>query len=155
MDIKEIKALSQIFTAANLTNLEIEEEGIKIKMERQAPVVAAAPAAAMPVAVTTSAALPFAEGDTASAVKEEAVVDFNRMTEIKSPMVGVFYAAPSPDAPPYVKRGDQVKKGDVLCIIEAMKLMNELVAEQDGEIADICVENGQVVEFGQTMFKIC
>ncbi|HML49609.1 MAG TPA: acetyl-CoA carboxylase biotin carboxyl carrier protein, partial [Clostridia bacterium] len=74
--------------------------------------------------------------------------------EVKSPMVGVFYAAPSPESPPFVKRGDRVKRGDVLCIIEAMKLLNEIAAEADGEIADICVENGQVVEYSQTLFKI-
>lgn len=74
--------------------------------------------------------------------------------EVKSPMVGVFYAAPSPEADPFVRIGDTVKKGDVLCILEAMKLMNEITAEQDGKIADICAKNGDVVEFGQVLFKI-
>ena len=83
------------------------------------------------------------------------MVDYNDMTEVKSPMVGVFYAAPAPDAKPYVQVGDKVKKGDVLCIIEAMKLMNEIQADADGEIADICVQNGDLVEYGQTLFKIC
>ncbi|MDO4356300.1 MAG: acetyl-CoA carboxylase biotin carboxyl carrier protein, partial [Clostridia bacterium] len=87
-------------------------------------------------------------------VAEAPVVDFNQVTPVKSPMVGVFYAAPSPEKPPFVKVGDRVKKGDVLCIIEAMKLMNEITAEQDGEIADVCVANGDVVEFGQILFKI-
>jgi len=81
-------------------------------------------------------------------------VDFNNLVEVQSPMVGVFYAASAPDAAPYVTVGSKVKKGDTLCIIEAMKLLNEINAEVDGEIADICVENGQVVEFGQTLFKI-
>ena len=67
---------------------------------------------------------------------------------------GVFYAAPSPDSPPFVTVGTKVKKGDILRIIEAMKLMNEIAAETDGEIVDICVQNGEIVEFGQTMFKI-
>ena len=71
-----------------------------------------------------------------------------------SPMVGVFYAAPSPDQEPYVVVGSKVNKGDVLCLIEAMKLMNEVTAEQSGEIAAVCVENGQVVEYGQTLFTI-
>lgn len=69
-------------------------------------------------------------------------------------MVGVFYDSPSPEADPYVKVGDKVKKGDVLCIIEAMKLLNEITAEQDGEIVDICAHNADVVEYGQTLFKI-
>jgi len=75
-------------------------------------------------------------------------------TEIKSPIVGVFYNAPSPDAAPFATIGSTVKKGDVLCIIEAMKLMNEIIAEKDGKILDICVQNGDVVEYGTVLFKI-
>ena len=81
-------------------------------------------------------------------------VDFNNLAEVTSPLVGVFYASPSPDAEPFVKVGSMVKKGDVLCIVEAMKLMNEIVAEQDGTVVDICAHNGDVVEFGQTLFKL-
>jgi acetyl-CoA carboxylase biotin carboxyl carrier protein len=73
-------------------------------------------------------------------------VDFNNIIEVKSPMVGVFYSAPSPGSEPFVKIGDRVKKGDVLCIIEAMKLMNEILREHEGEIVDICAENEQIVE---------
>ena len=69
-------------------------------------------------------------------------------------MVGIFYTAPSPEAEPFVKVGSKVKKGDTLCIIEAMKLMNDVVAEEDGEIVEVCAENGSLVEFGQTLFKI-
>ncbi len=76
------------------------------------------------------------------------------MQAITAPMVGVFYAAPSPDAAPYVSVGSAVKKGDVICIIEAMKLMNEITATQDGTIKEICVQNGDIVEFGQPLFKI-
>ena len=70
-------------------------------------------------------------------------------------MVGVFYTSPSPDTKPFVEIGQRVKKGDVVCIIEAMKLMNELTADQDGEVVDICVNNGEVVEYGQPLFKLC
>ena len=80
-------------------------------------------------------------------------IDFNHITEVKSPMVGVFYAAPSPDAQPFVQVGSKVKKGDVLCIIEAMKLMNEITAEQDGTIVEICAQNGQAVEYGTPLFR--
>ena len=73
---------------------------------------------------------------------------------VLSPMVGVFYASPSPSDPPFVTVGSKVKKGDVLCIIEAMKLMNEITAEEDGEIIDICTANGSVVEYGQILFKL-
>jgi len=89
-----------------------------------------------------------------SSVDHHEVVDFNRITEVKSPIVGVFYAAPSPDVEPFVTIGSKVKKGDVLCIVEAMKLMNEITAECDGEIVDICVKNGEITEFGQVLFKI-
>jgi acetyl-CoA carboxylase biotin carboxyl carrier protein len=81
-------------------------------------------------------------------------VDFNEISEVKSPMVGVFYQAPSPESEPFVKIGGRIKKGDVLCIIEAMKVMNEITADVDGELVDICAENGQIVEFGQTLFKV-
>ena len=81
-------------------------------------------------------------------------VDFNNLIEVKSPLVGVYYAAPSPDAETFVSIGSKVKKGDVLCIIETMKLMNEIMAEQDGEIVDICVKNGDIAEFGQVLFKM-
>ena len=74
--------------------------------------------------------------------------------DVTSPIVGVFYNSPSPDAAPFVAIGDVIKKGDVLCIVEAMKLMNEVVAEKDGKILDICVKNGDVVEFGTVMFKV-
>ncbi len=69
-------------------------------------------------------------------------------------MVGVFYEAPSPEAEPFVKVGSKVKKGDVLCVVEAMKLLNEITADADGEIVDVCVENGQLVEYGQVLYKI-
>ena len=76
------------------------------------------------------------------------------LTAVTSPMVGVFYAAPTEDAEPFVKAGDTVKRGDTLCIIEAMKLMNEITAEQDGVISQVCVSNGQIVEYGTVLFKM-
>ncbi|MBO4992308.1 MAG: acetyl-CoA carboxylase biotin carboxyl carrier protein, partial [Firmicutes bacterium] len=75
-------------------------------------------------------------------------------TPVKSPMVGVFYEAPSPEAEPFVQEGQEVKKGQVLCIIEAMKLMNEIAAEQDGVVTRVCVKNGDIVEFGQPLLYI-
>ena len=82
------------------------------------------------------------------------VVNFNHVTELKSPMVGTVYVSPSPGAEPYVKIGDKVKKGQVLCLIEAMKLMNEYTAPQDGEIVDINIHDGDLVEYGQCLFTI-
>mgnify|MGYP002533655677 CR=1 FL=1 len=102
--------------------------------------------AAMPAMPAAPAAAPVAAAD--------AGADFNAAKMVTSPMVGVFYASPSPTDPPFVTVGSKVKKGDVLCIIEAMKLMNEITAEEDGEIIDICATNGSVVEYGQILFKM-
>lgn len=158
MNIQDIKELAKIMQETGITSLHLTEGALDISMERNT----AAPAPAVqPVAVQAPVAAPVPEvsAPTAepTAVEPQAVgttIDFNHITEVKSPMVGVFYAAPSPDAQPYVQVGSKVKKGDVLCIIEAMKLMNEITAEQDGEIVDICVQSGQVVEYSQTLFKI-
>jgi acetyl-CoA carboxylase biotin carboxyl carrier protein len=141
MDQNLMKALAQIMEEHKLTLLELEEEGTKIKLERAAAVAPAAVTQAAPVMAPAAATTPD-------------VIDFNQFKEVKSPMVGVFYAAPSPDAEPFVKVGDRVKKGDIICIIEAMKLMNEITAEEDGEVVDICVQNGEVVEYGQTLVKL-
>lgn len=146
MNVKQIRELAQIARENGLSAIEITEGESHVRIER-----AAAPAAApAPLAAPAEEAAP-----AAAPAREETNVDFNRAREIKSPMVGVFYAAPSPDAKPFVEVGSRVKKGDVVCIVEAMKLMNEIAAEFDGEVVDICVHNGDVVEFGQTLFKLC
>lgn len=148
MNIRQIRELAQIVRENGLSALEISENDSKIRIEcARGEVVVATPA---PAAAPT----PAMEAP-APVIREEAAVDFNRVHEIKSPMVGVFYASPSPDAKPFVEVGQKVKKGDVVCIIEAMKLMNELTADQDGEVVDICVSNGDVVEYGQPLFKLC
>ena len=146
MNIRQIRELAQIVRENGLSALEISENDSKIRIEcARGEVVVAAPA---------PAAVPAMEVP-APTIREEAAVDFNRVHEIKSPMVGVFYTSPSPDTKPFVEIGQRVKKGDVVCIIEAMKLMNELTADQDGEVVDICVNNGEVVEYGQPLFKLC
>lgn len=147
MNIKQIRELAQIAQENGLSAIEITEGDSHVRLER------AAMSAAVPVAPATPA--PVAPAVSAPAPAAETNVDFNRTREIKSPMVGVFYAAPSPDAKPFVAVGSKVKKGDVVCIVEAMKLMNEISAEFDGEVVDVCVHNGDVVEFGQTLFKLC
>ena len=146
MDMQQIEALARLIQQSDLTALEVSEGAVRIRLERErtaaAEMTAAvdAPAVVMPVQE--------AQPDPSPAV------DFNHITEIKSPMVGVFYAAPAPGAQPYVSIGSKVKAGDVLCLIEAMKLMNEITAEKDVEIVDICAQDGQIVEYGQTVFKI-
>ena len=151
MNIKQIRELAQIAAENGLSAIEIAEGENRVRIER----TAATPAAIPTVISMPSAAPVAASAAPAPAPAAETNVDFNRMREIKSPMVGVFYAAPSPDAKPFVEVGSKVKKGDVVCIVEAMKLMNEISAEFDGEVVDVCVHNGDVVEYGQTLFKLC
>ena len=150
MNIKQIRELAQIVSENGLSAIEIAEGENRVRIERAVAAPAAVPAV---VSMPAPVAAPTAPAPAPAA--EETNVDFNRTREIKSPMVGVFYAAPSPDAKPFVEVGSKVKKGDVVCIVEAMKLMNEITAEFDGEVVDICVHNGDVVEYGQTLFKLC
>ncbi|MBC8528006.1 acetyl-CoA carboxylase biotin carboxyl carrier protein [Christensenellaceae bacterium NSJ-44] len=152
MDIAKIKELAQLLNDAGLSALELKEGDATLRLE-SAKFTPAQPAPA-PVMQAVPAAEPQPAASAPAAPVPDGGVDFNALSEFKSPMVGVFYAAPGPDQAPFVEVGKRVKKGDVLCIIEAMKLMNEITAEQDGEIVDICVSDGDVVEYGQTLFKI-
>lgn len=149
--IDEIKELLAAFDGSKATAVDIQlgaDEYISIRQKNEKSIVTAAvPAAeAAPVIVQTAAAAAPAAAPSAPAESEG--------TAVESPMVGVFYAAPSPDSDPYVTVGSTVNKGDVLCLIEAMKLMNEVTAEKSGTITKVCVENGQVVEYGQPIFMI-
>lgn len=149
MELNEIKFLADLMEERGLTSLEIEEGERSIRMQRQQTSFEPLP---VPT-VTVPAPVPVAskaEPETA----EDGVVDFNGVTELKSPMVGTVYVSPTPGSDPYVKAGDKVKKGQVLCIIEAMKLMNEYTAPQDGEIVDVCIHDGELVEYGQCLFKL-
>lgn len=146
MDVTKIESLARLMQETGLTALELSEGETKLKLERRQEVIAAPAAPAAVPAVTA--------GAQALGVTHEAPQPAKEGTLVLSPTVGVFYSAPSPDARPFVEVGDQVKKGDTLCIIEAMKLMNEIPAEVDGTVAEICVGNGQVVEFDQPLFRI-
>jgi len=128
----------ELATRHNLAELEIEQGGVRIRVVREH-----APAAAAP---------PF-RAEPASALPAEAFAD-SHLVAIESPMVGTFYRAPAPDAAPFVAEGDLVKEGQVLCVIEAMKLMNEIEADQAGIVKAILVENGQAVEYGQPLVII-
>ena len=141
MKIDDVKALADILTQSDLSVLEYKEGDASIRLER---------AAACPPPVQQEQTVPVA----APADDVEQQNDFNNMHELKAPMVGVFYAAPAPDAEPYVKVGDHVEKGQVVCILEAMKLMNDITAPVSGRIVDICAQNGVVMEYGQTIMKI-
>lgn len=161
MNIDEITKLMEAMAANKLTSFEMKDGEFKLslKCEKEAPqiVTVAAPAAGAAVPVAAAAAIPApaaapapqaaGEGAQESQAEESGKV-------VTSPLVGTFYSASSPDAEPFVKVGDTVKKGQVLGIIEAMKLMNEYTAPEDGEILDICIQNEELVEFGQVLFKM-
>ncbi len=141
MEAKKILEYAKILNDCNLNELEITEGDTKIKLVSGQNKGQNAPCAQTTVSLNSS-------------FGAEKPIDFNNMYELKSPMVGVFYTSPSPDSPPFVKIGDKVSKGSVLCIIEAMKILNEICADRDGEIVDICAQNEQIIEYGQTLFKI-
>lgn len=151
MDIKTIKQLAAIVNDAGLTCLEVTQGDLTVKLAKDLPAVQIASAA--PAAIAQESA-PAQESRKEAAAKSDPGLDFNEIHTVTSPMVGVFYQAAAPGETPYVQVGSKVKKGDVLCIVEAMKLMNEINALKDGEIVDICVSDGDVVEYGQTLFKI-
>ncbi|SCX10675.1 acetyl-CoA carboxylase biotin carboxyl carrier protein [Ruminococcaceae bacterium P7] len=136
-NIEEIKELMALLENSSLSALEVQQDDVKVRLEKPAVTVAA------PVAVPAPAPAPVAAPAPADAGKA-----------INAPIVGVFYAAPSPDSEPYVSVGKRVKKGDVVCIIEAMKCMNEIQAEEDGEITAVLATNGELVEYGQPLFAI-
>ena len=152
MEIKDIKQLIKLMVDNDLSEVDIEAGEDKVHLKRgsdvaMAPVsVAPAPAAAAPAAPAAPAAAPPA------AEKAEEAPD--GLLEVKSPMVGTFYSAPSPDSDPYVANGANVGDESVVCIVEAMKVMNEIKAECSGTIAEMCVKNAQPVEFGQVLFRV-
>ncbi len=158
MDYKEIKKLMDDMGESKIDSLEIEfPEGIKIKMKKntEKEVLITQPKniieASAPMTVPV-----VKENQETSLVKSEESKENQEgnFKVVKSPMVGTFYASSSPEKAPFVKIGDKVHKGQVLCIVEAMKLMNEIESEFDGEIVEICVKNEDVVEYGTPLFKI-
>lgn len=157
MNTRNIKLLVDMMEKSSLTAMEIEEEGCKIRLERtvQSNVVTMTAPMMQPMAAQPVSQLePVAQPKVEPAADAQPAPETKQGKPVRAPMVGVFYASSSPEAEPFVKVGTKVKKGDVLCIIEAMKLMNEVAAETDGEIAEICVQNGQIVEFGQPLFQL-
>jgi acetyl-CoA carboxylase biotin carboxyl carrier protein len=162
LDLKELKEILQILEDKEITEFELEEEGLKLRIRKSvslpasqalapamtapAPVHAPAPVAQAPVAV-----LPVSSTTPAAAVAGQSQDD---LFIVKSPIVGTFYRSPDPNSPMFVNVGDHVRVGQVLCIIEAMKLMNEIEAEIAGEVVRIHHENGQPVQYGEPIFSI-
>lgn len=145
MDLKEIKKLIELMSEMSLTEIEVEESGrrIRIRKELFAPVKEkSAPAPS-----------PSVDKESASRAEGEAGDD-EKLVLVRSPIVGTFYKSSSPGADPYAEVGEAVKKGQVLCIVEAMKLMNEIESDVEGKIVEICVEDGAPVEYGEPLFRI-
>ena len=159
MKPKDLMELMDYISRSNFVECEIEQEGLKIRLVKASPhkqvqETASEPAKpggvqGVPSAPAPAAASPPAAGPAPVPAPIEA-----GLVEVRSPMVGTFYRRPSPEAPAFVEPGQKVRKGTVLCIVEAMKLMNEIESEVDGEIIEVLVENGQPVEYGEAIFRI-
>jgi acetyl-CoA carboxylase biotin carboxyl carrier protein len=152
LDLKDIKQVSDLMKRAELTEFDLEKEGFKLHLSRKEKdavpqIIQAAPVAAAPVAAAAAASE--AKPAAASAPVEEKGIEL-----IKSPMVGTFYRAPSPESPVFAEVGTKVTAESVVCIIEAMKVMNEIQSEISGTITEVLVENGDAIEFGQPLFKV-
>lgn len=160
MNQKELKELIDFLIEKDISEFELERGDVKVRIKRgvetAAPVIAhAVPMATMPMAAAPAQAshAPAATAPPAASAPPPAAAE-EELHTVKSPIVGTFYEAPGPGALPFVKPGDQVAAGQVLCIIEAMKLMNEIEADASGEIVKVLVSNGQPVEYGQPLFAI-
>ncbi len=147
MNIKKIQELIELMNKNDLSEVEVDMEGMKVK------IVKGGHAAVGPV-VYHSATAPMAVAPKEGGASVPSVESGRNLKEVKSPMVGTFYRSSAPDSEPYVEVGSMVHKGDVLCIVEAMKLMNEIKAEFGGKVAEILVENAESVEFGQPLFRV-
>jgi acetyl-CoA carboxylase biotin carboxyl carrier protein len=147
LDLKDIKAIIDLMKKNDLSVFEMEKDGFRLKLQKgageQTVFTSPASAPAAPMAATTAAAAAAPEAAPASTLKD-----------VLSPMVGTFYRAGSPESPPFVDVGKEVSEETVVCIIEAMKVMNEIKAETKGVIAEVVAENGKPVQFGQVLFRV-
>ena len=163
MDLDTLRGFADLMEERGLTRIKLEEPDLTLELEREGAGATQPPAwpafppampAAWPAAPAAAVAAPAAPATAEPAAPTEPAQIASGATEVCAPMVGVFYVAPSPGAEPFVHVGSKVKKGETLCILEAMKLMNEVVAECDGEIAEICANDGDLVEYGRVLFRI-
>lgn len=152
MDLRKLKTLIDLVSESNVSELEITEAEGKVRIVKSAP-VAAAVAVAAPVAAPAVVAVPAAAAPVAAA-EPAAAPAAPKGHVVKSPMVGTFYRASSPGAKPFAEVGQSVKEGQAICIVEAMKILNEIESDKAGTITEILVENGQAVEYGQPLFVI-
>jgi acetyl-CoA carboxylase biotin carboxyl carrier protein len=156
LDLDQLKKILDLVREHELAEFEIEQEGLRLKVRKDSAgtlmtLPAAAPANAQPVALPLPAAASVTTPPAAAPIPDDSEVE---LAVVKSPIVGTFYRSPEPGAASFVEIGSTVKKGQVLCIIEAMKLMNEIDSEYEGEIVNVYVENGQPVQYGERLFAI-
>lgn len=157
MDSKRLAEIADVMEDRGLTRVRVEEpDGTAVELERASAAQPVAVPMPMPGAVTAPAVAPVAMPAAAPelAAQAPAAAPEPKGTEVTAPMVGVFYAAPAPGDEPFVRVGSKVKAGETLCIIEAMKVLNEVAAEADGEVLEICVADGDLVEFGSCLMRI-
>jgi acetyl-CoA carboxylase biotin carboxyl carrier protein len=153
MNLKEIKELIEMLKGTDISELEIERSGVKVRLRKGGDVTFHPVMPRMEYPPSTIVAPAVTEAPIALAEKPAEPVKTDQI-KVTAPIVGTFYRSSSPDKPPYVEVGDIVKKGQILCIIEAMKLMNEIESETSGKIVQILLDNGQPVEYGQPLFSI-
>lgn len=145
MNLKEIKEMINLMNENNLTELEVERDGLKIRLKK---------GKAGEVEEIEEVVAPLPQKAPPAEERVEAKREVANIIEIKAPMVGTFYRAPPPDAGPFVEVGSKIEEDQVICIIEAMKLMNEIKAGVKGKVLEVLVENGEAVEFDQTLFRV-
>jgi acetyl-CoA carboxylase biotin carboxyl carrier protein len=156
MDLSYIKKIIRLVENSHVDEVEIEEEGKKIRVVKNKNSVATfpVPTSSIPAQTVAQPSLPVPQPPPAEAPPPAKTEEKKKYHEIRSPIVGTFYRAPAPDAEPFVEVGDEVQPGQTLCIIEAMKLMNEIECDVAGKVAAILVENGKPVEYNQVLFHI-
>jgi acetyl-CoA carboxylase biotin carboxyl carrier protein len=159
MDLNYLKKLIKMLDTSDLAEIEIEEEGSKIRLSKPRPKISQnIPTVQLPnyfeQNLANSQQSSEAKDEQKKEEKKEDITPSENIMEVRSPMVGTFYRSPSPDADPYVNIGSEIKSGNTICIIEAMKLMNEIESEVSGKVVKILAENGQAVEFDQVLFLI-
>jgi acetyl-CoA carboxylase biotin carboxyl carrier protein len=156
--LSEIKELIKLVDQSSLQELEIQNEGSKLLLRKpnhtESVIVSSSPAVQYAPVTAAPVHTPQADTKANESISPAAVLDQSDLHRIVSPMVGTFYHASSPEADPFVKVGDKVREKTVVCIVEAMKLMNDIVADTAGEIVEILVENGQLVEYGQPLYLV-
>jgi acetyl-CoA carboxylase biotin carboxyl carrier protein len=165
IDLEFLESLIRALDQSSVDSIEIERGGTRVRLSKTPNFPVALPglhypmpAHAAPTPLAPTSASPHGERPPGEAGGAPAAAAESRskahLQEVKSPMVGTFYQAPAPDAPPYVQEGSRIAKGDTLCIIEAMKLMNELVSDLAGTVVEVLIDNGEPVEYGQVLFRV-